>query len=416
MSEVTATAQLEKKQNSSIFSGNTSVIALSSAIRALSGFVGVYLPLYFVQIGGDTTMLGLFTLAASLTQLLYLPIGGIIADGYGRRKIIVSMAFIGALFPISYAFAQDWHVFGLLTVIAAVGAVSSPATKAVIVDSIPPEKRTTGITAIQVISALPSVIAPTLGGWIVLQHGLENGFRIACMYAAVLAFLSVLPLFLLLKETLEPKGLRKTDSSLCDDLLVLTRSSFWKKLPSSLKALIMSYALVAFANGAVAQYYILYASSVVGLTPFDWGAVVSLQLLAACILRIPGGWLSDKFGKKKIMTASLLTTVPMILMFTLSQSFIQIAIAALLLVTTGIYYAPAHEALQADLTPRSMRGRINAVWDMSSYFALGLGALLGGFAYQTLGPAVPFYIFAGVELVAALLLISKVKEPEIREA
>jgi len=411
---VTAITQ-EKKQNHSIFSTNASAIALSSAIRALSGFVGVYLPLYFVQIGGTTLTLGLFTFAASLIQLLFLPIGGIIADSYGRRKIIVSMAFVGVIFPVFYAFAPDWRVFGLLTMLAAVGVVSSPATRAVVMDSIPPEKRTTGITAIQVVSTLPSVVSPSLGGWLVLQHGLENGFKMACIYASVLAFLSALPLFVLLKETLEPKNPRKTDPPFRDGILALTRPSFWS-LPPSLKALIISFALVAFANGAVSNYYIMYASSVVGLTAFDWGTVVSLQLLAACVLKIPGGWLSDRFGKKRAMTVSLLTTIPMILIFTLSQSFIQVVISALLLVTAGVYYAPAHEALQADLTPRLMRGRINAAWDMSSYFAVGLGALVGGFAYQALGPPVPFYVFAVAELAAALLLINKVKEPETREA
>jgi predicted MFS family arabinose efflux permease len=63
-----------------------------------------------------------------------------------------------------------------------------------------------------------------------------------------------------------------------------------------------------------------------------------------------------------------------------------------------------------------MRGRANAAWDMSSYFALGVGALVGGFAYEALGPAVPFYVFAVAEFAAAILLINKVKEPEIREA
>jgi MFS family permease len=149
----------------------------------------------------------------------------------------------------------------------------------------------------------------------------------------------------------------------------------------------VSYALVAFANGAVSQYYILFASRVVGVTALDWGVIVSLQLLLAGVLKIPGGWLSDRFGKKKAMTASLLTAIPMILVFTLSQSPLQLVISALLLVAAGIYYAPAHEALQADLTPRSMRGRISALWDQSSAIAMGLGALIGGFSFGVLGPS-----------------------------
>jgi MFS family permease len=170
-----------------------------------------------------------------------------------------------------------------------------------------------------------------------------------------------------------------------------------------------------FANSAVAQYYVLFASRVVGLSALDWGLVTSLQFVAASVLRIPGGWLSDRAGKKKIMVISLLTTVPTILLFTFSQSFLQVAVAAVLLVATGIYFAPAYEALQADFAPRSIRGRLTAFWDMSSAVSAALGALFGGFTFQTFGPAVPFYVFAAAELLAAFLLIRLVKEPLTRE-
>lgn len=415
MSQVTVATEQERQQNSSLFSRNISALALSSAIRAMGGFIGVYLPLYFVQIGGDPFTLGMLTFAASLVQLVFLPIGGFIADNHGRRKIMVTAALLGAVFPFLYAVAQDWRVFGLITVFAAIGAISNPATRATVVDSIPPEKRTTGIAALQVVSTLPSIISPSIGGWIILKYGLEDGFKVACIYGAVFALISIIPLFAMLKETLHPKDAQKDRSPSRNSILSFEKPSFLG-LPQSLKALMASYALVVFANGAVSQYYILYASNVVGLTAFDWGAVVSLQILVASVVRIPGGWLSDKFGKKRAMAFSLLLTIPMILIFTMSQSLTQVVVSALLLVAAGIYYAPAHEALQADLTPRPVRGRVNALWDMSSFLAVGLGALAGGFAYQTFGPAVPFYIFATTELAAAALLISKVKEPEIKEA
>jgi MFS family permease len=227
--------------------------------------------------------------------------------------------------------------------------------------------------------------------------------------------MATIPLLVMLKETRRTRNTENTGLTLRNTINELVRPPL-SNLPQSLKVLMASYALVAFANGAVSQYYILYASRVVEITAFDWGAVVSLQFLVASVLKIPGGWLSDRFGKKKVMTFSLLTTIPIILIFTLSSSFLQIAVSALLLVAAGIYYAPVHEALQADLTPRSMRGRISALWDQSNAIAVGVGALIGGFTFEALGPAVPFYVFALAELSAMVLLIVMVKEPQIREA
>jgi MFS family permease len=91
-------------------------------------------------------------------------------------------------------------------------------------------------------------------------------------------------------------------------------------------------------------------------------------------------------------------------------------IAALLLIVTGIYYAPAYEALQADLTPRTMRGRITALWGICSAISTALGILAGGFLFQMVSPAVPFYLFTAAELVAVFFIINMVQEPMKKEA
>jgi len=245
------------------------------------------------------------------------------------------------------------------------------------------------------------------------NYGLENGFRLACMYAMFFSFISAIITFIFLRETLQPRTVAKPDLSVRDTFAGLTKLT--RTLPTSLKALIVAYALVAFANGAVGQFYVLYAYSVIRLSIFEWVWVVSAQLLLASTLKIPGGWLSDRVGKKKIMIISLLTCAPTAILFSFSQSLIQTMTVALLLVVTGIYYAPAHEALQADLTPRMARGRITAIWDISNAVSAGLGALIGGFTFQSINPVAPFYIFTLVELAAAMLITGMVKEPTVKE-
>lgn len=401
---------------SGLFRGNIGIIALSSAIRSLGGFVGVYIPKYFVQIGGNPLTLGLITSAASLAQFFSLSVGGFLADFYGRRRVIVFAAFYAVFFPVLYAIVQDWRLFGVLSLLSALGAVSNPAVHATVADSALPENRTARIASLQVVSSLPSVVSPLIGGWLIAQYGLENGFRTACIYAAAFAIVAAMPVLLFLRETLHQKTWESADPPPLKDAFPTFKNVFAVRLPDSLKALLLSYALVAFANSAVAQYYILFASGVAGINDLDWGVVVSLQLVVTNVLKYPGGWLTDKFGKRRMMIASLLTTVPAILLFTLSRSFFQVGVAAILLVAAGIYYAPAHEALQADLTPRSLRGRITAIWDMGTAVAAASGALIGGFAFQILGPAVPFYVFAVAEVGATLLLFRMVKEPDIKEA
>jgi len=399
----------EIRSGPGFFRGNILVIAVSSAIRSFGGgFTSTYVSLYFIELGGNPLTLGLMASIALLVQSVMLLLGGFIADYYGRRRIMVLTAFYGVFFPLLYAVVRDWRLFAALSIIAALGAVSNPASYAMVADSIPPEKRTTGIASLQVVSSLPVTVGPLIGGWLIQNHGLLDGFRLACVYAAATAFASALIVFLFLKETLRPR--------------LAAKSSFLNRfmkppgpLATSLKALMVSYALVMFANGAVGQYYVIYANRVIGLTPLEWGVIASLQLLLLSVLKVPGGWFSDRFGKRRVMIVSVVTCAPCTILFTLSRSFVEALIVALLLIVTGIYYAPAHEALQADLTPRMMRGRITALWEVGNAFSGALGIFIGGFLFQTVNPALPFYLFTAAELTAALLLISIVKEPTRKE-
>ena len=411
----TDSVEKEHRLHSSGFlHGNIAVIAASSAIKGFGGqIIGTYIPMYFLILGGSPLTLGLMGSITSVIQCVTLLLGGFIADYYGRRKIIVFTAFYSVISPLLYAFIQDWRIFAALSIIGVLGTLSAPASKAIVADSLPPEKRTTGIASLQVISSLSLIVAPIIGGWLIQTQNLPNGFRLACIYTVATAFTSASIVFLFLKETLHRRPAAKSkviNSSKLMNFLKLPRS-----LPNSLKALMIPYALVVFANGAVGQYYILYAHDSIGITALEWGIIVSLQFLLANILKIPGGWLSDKFGKRKIMIISVLTCAPCTILFTLSQSFLQALTVALLLIVTGIYYLPAHMALQSDLTPRIMRGRITALFGIISALSAASGSLAGGFLFQSVNPATPFYLFTVAELVATFFIISILREPTKRE-
>jgi MFS family permease len=412
MSQTSGLDQNEQIRRS--YRGNIVTIAGSSAVNALGGgIISTYVSLYFVSIGGDPITLGIMASVAAIVQCFVLFLGGFIADYYGRKRIIVITGFYGILFPLMYAFFRDWRIFVIAAIMGSFGAISSPASHATVADSIPQKNRTTGIASLQVISSFPMIFAPPIGGWLIQEYGITDGFRLACMFTAGAALASAMILTIFLRETLPKKEGANTGTPRKSML-----KDFGKRisnLPSSLKALLVSYGLVAFANGLVGQFFILYAIRIIGLKPLDWGIIVSLQFLVATFLRIPGGWASDRFGKKKMMTLSILTCTPCTIMFVLSNSFIQAAVSALLLVTAGIYYAPAHEALQADLTPREVRGQVTAFWDIDTAISAALGALTGGILFQTLGPATPFYLFTAVELAAAALIIAAVKEPTNKE-
>jgi MFS family permease len=365
-------------------------------------------------LGGNALTLGFIGAMGAVVQFFMLPLGGFAADCYGRRKILVATAFYGILFPFFYFILQDWRLFALVSVFAAFGSLSGPAMRAMVADSVPPEKRTSGIAALQVFSSLPQVIAPFIWGWLIENLGWIDGFRAGCFYSIITAFISALIVGIFLKETLKEQSTAKMGLS-NNNSLVAGFSEVRHSLSTSLKALIIAYVFVVLANGAVGQYYIIYATDEIKLTALQWSMIVSLQFLSASILKIPGAWVADKFGKRKVLIISVLSCAPFTILFTLSHSFTQVLVVMLLLVVAGIYYGPTHEALQADLTPRTMRGRITALWSMVGALGAASGALVGGWLFQTVNRTVPFYFFTAAELVALIFLVVGVREPLKKE-
>jgi MFS family permease len=398
----------------SYFRGNLLVLAVSGVVSNLgAGIIGLFMPEYFKRLGGNTLILGLMGFLVFVVQLFTVLLGGFIADNYGRRKVIVLTAFYGALFPLLYAVFQEWRLFIVLNVIAAFGSVSAPASHAIVVDSIPPEKRATGISALQVFSSLPLIIVPLLWGWMIDNLGWIEGFKRVSIYSVATALASAFILLFFLRETIKPQTTAKLSSQ---SLKPWTSFSEIKRsLSTSLKALMIAYFLIAFANSTVGYYYIIYATEVIKLNAFEWGMILSLQILSAIILKILGAWVADKFGKKKVLIISASACAPFTILFTLSHSFVQVLIIMLLLVVAGIYYGPVNEALQADLTPRSMRGRIITLWIIGNAFAGAIGVFVGGLLFHTVSPQTPFYLFTAAELVAVVFLVAGVREPLKKE-
>jgi MFS family permease len=138
----------------SFFRGNISVLAVSGAFTNLgAGAMGLFMPEYFQRLGGNTVILGLIGFPVLIIQLFMFLLGGLAADYHGRKKLIVLTAFYGAFFPLLYAVFQDWRLFVAISIIAAFGSMSVPATQVIIADSAPPEKRARGISATQVVSS-----------------------------------------------------------------------------------------------------------------------------------------------------------------------------------------------------------------------------------------------------------------------
>ncbi|MCU5772621.1 MFS transporter [Erwiniaceae bacterium BAC15a-03b] len=167
-------------------------------------------------------------------------------------------------------------------------------------------------------------------------------------------------------------------------------------------------------------------SAALGINPSQMGWIFSAFAWAYCLAQIPGGWLLDRFGSKKIYLCSLcLWSV-----FTLLQGFVQVfdgygALIALavLLFLVGLAEAPAmpgNSRFIAAWFPSKERATAAAVFNSAQYFATVIFAPIMGWLTLSMGWE-SIFIFMGIlglliTFAAAKVIHNPLSHPRVNAA
>jgi MFS family permease len=117
------------------------------------------------------------------------------------------------------------------------------------------------------------------------------------------------------------------------------------------------------------------------------------------------GRLSDRFGRPPLMALGLLGSgLVSLLMPDLPHLGWLIGLWVVEAVGEATA-APATEALVADLTGRELRGRGYGLYTLVAGLGATAGPLLGGWVYDAVGHAAPFYVNGGVLLASAVWVL-----------
>ena len=122
-----------------IFSNrNMTVLTISEFIFMFGGTLWwAFQSLYILELGASKEILGMLMMMQSATLLLFQVPGGVIADRFGRRKIIIYGSFIRCIPPIIYILADHWSLLIPGILIDSLSTLDIPAYNAIIIESLP---------------------------------------------------------------------------------------------------------------------------------------------------------------------------------------------------------------------------------------------------------------------------------------
>ena len=153
------------------------------------------------------------------------------------------------------------------------------------------------------------------------------------------------------------------------------------------------------------------------LDPVAMGYVFSAFGWAYVLGQIPGGWLLDRFGSKRVYVLSVLTWSA----FTFLQGFVgalpaSIAVASLFFLRflLGLAEAPSfpgNSRIVSAWFPTAERGTASAIFNSAQYFALVIFSPIMGTITHALGWRYVFFVMGALGIVLAALLSRWIHAP-----
>lgn len=370
---------------------------------------------YIRGLGASPFIIGLLGSLGNIVLTVVRIPGSYIADKHGRKQIIVLMTFGVAFSYIFYAIAPDWRLIIIGVILSNLCLIYQPALEAITADSIPSDKRGIGFAMARVIPSVPSIISPTIAGWIIEHNGLVPGMRVVYALVVLLSLLAAFTRLFFLKETLEnPEPMRLSELKGVYKDSIYSILEAWRGVPKSLKALTLAMIISSFEDPIFMQFSALYAFDAVKISEFEWGVINTLWVLATLVLGIPSGKVVDIIGRKKSLILSYLLFTPTTIFFIYSKSFLHLLLVFILFAFGSTIIGPSYSALITDMTPKEKRGRVMGTIGTFNIVARVPASMIGGFLYQ-IEPSAPFFFTIIIGIIVLVILASLIEEPKVRE-
>lgn len=406
-----------------------------ASILAFSIFLGFGLiipifPHYVEELGGGATEIGILLGAFMFTRSFLARPFGKLSDRIGRKAVILTGMFLYALLAYLFTLPDSW--WGLIFVRVMQGTASAmvwPVGEALVVDSAPPTKRSSAISTYILLSNIGFVAGPLIGASILFVArewiGLSDlaTIRTPFYFTSALAFIAAIFGVFFLENKLRLKKIEEQRKREKEAYASLT-----KRTKLSLKMLYTNSFFEGFSWSMAAGVMALFMEYNFGMDYIEFSILFGMALgLSLVVVKITGG-LPDRYGRKPfIVQSSIWGRIATIVMsfsplFPLGQV---LAIVTYALKDMGRMIAqPATRALQADLVPTRVRGRMIATIQAISNVGATIGPVLGGIIWDLSkkrtfdllildlpGYSVPFLLSSIAGIIAALLVHRFVHEP-----
>ena len=417
-----------KMQVSKLYTSSVIILSLASLVENLAYALPMsYFPDYVQLLGASVAYIGLFTAAFTAANATLSQKFGGLSDRVGRKRFILAGlladVFLGTLTGVVW----DWAPLLAVRVLngVATAAVASPS-QASLVDQVPKNRRGEALGFYLTLSMVGFNMGPIFGGAIqflcndILKTGLEWSYRIPFFVDSLLALVAFLLVWWGVEET-RGKGTSQEPVHQEED------PELSKKTMFSLRILYVTSLATGFAVGFIIPISVLYFGDIFNATSLQIGIILSISGFVGLTCNLYAGRLSDRVGRKPIIALGSLPSRLATIALPFAPNLISAAGVTVFRSFGHNVAMPASRALNADLIPEKVRGKLFG--RLAAFFSLGaiLGPVLSTWLYdayrfQTFevpwlgnlvvrGAGIPFFVSSAIGLFSLFLLLAFVEEP-----
>jgi MFS family permease len=378
------------------------------------GYLAVVLGVYLDQLGMSKIQIGLIFTSAIAGSALMTVLWSLVADRYGRRRTIQTMAVLMAIGGVLFALTSDFWILVLGAFTGTISATSSEVgifqtvEQAILPQTAPNERRTWLFsiynTAANFAGALGSLAAASVGFFAAQGlHGADAFRPLFVFYAAV--GLANLAIFLTLSDRVE---LAKVEGE--RRFLGIHRSR------GTVAKLSLLFGLDAFAGGFVVQsvvaywFFLRWAFDPATLAViFFWVGVLSgLSLLAA-------GWLAERIGLLNTMVFTHLPSQVLLVLVPLAPvSWLAVALF-LARMSISQMDVPTRQSYTMAVVDPDERTATAGITNVARTTATAISPTFAGMAFNAAALGLPFFIAGALKIVydiAIYFTFRNVRPPE----
>ena len=347
-------------------------------------------PTIVEALGISKQSIGLLISVFTLPNLLLVPLTGMMADRFGRKKLIVPSLFLFGIFGGACALAPDFKTLLILRGLQGIGAAPLlPVSFAIIGDLFSGQKRAEAMGFNTTVMYMGYVIYPLLGGALA---GLAWNY-------AFLPFLTAIPVGIIALVSLHPHE-PNSKESLKDHLGNALRYLRGLKVLWLFSATVITY-IILF--GAYLTYFSIFLEDRFGASPFTIGLFLSIIGLFTAGVSSQLGRLSKRFSVVSLIIGAFVIYAVAMAIIPLAPSLWFCLLPTILFSIGHGLNLPSLNVIAAGIAPFEYRAPFMAMQNTMIPLGMTIGPLIMGLTFGFTGLNGTFLIAALIALIIPIM-------------